>query len=55
MFVVWSCVEEDGHVLRWISDFDIEGERKKGRPKKTWKKQVEEESVKAGLQREDAL
>ena len=28
---------------------------KKGRPKKTWKRQVEEESVKVGLRREDAL
>ena len=31
------------------------GQRKKGRPKKTWNKQVEEESVIAGLSREDAL
>ena len=29
--------------------------RKKGRLKRTWKKQVEEESVKVGLRREDAL
>ena len=31
------------------------GQRKKGRPKRTWKKQVEEESVKIGLRREDGL
>ena len=36
-------------------DFDVNGQRKKGRPKRTWKKQVEEESVKVGLSREDAL
>ena len=30
-------------------------QRKKGRPKRTWKIQVEGESVKVGLRREDAL
>ena len=31
---------EDGHVLRRSIDFEVEYQRKKGRPKKTWKKQV---------------
>ena len=46
---------EDGHVLRMVLDFKSEGHRKKGRPKRTWKRQVEEESMKVGLRREDAL
>ena len=46
---------EDGHVLRTALDFEVGGRREKGRPKKTWKKQVEEENVKVGLRREDAL
>ena len=46
---------EDGHVLRMALDFEVEDQRKKGRPKRSWKKQVEEESVKIGLRREDAL
>ena len=46
---------EDGHVLRRALDFDVESQRKKGRLKRTWKKQVEEESVKVGLIRKDAL
>ena len=29
---------EDGHVLRMALDFEIEGQRKKGRPKRTLKK-----------------
>ena len=34
---------EDGHVLRRkVLYFNDEGRRKKGRPKRTWKKQVEE-------------
>ena len=43
---------EDGHVSRRASDL-IGGKRKKGRPKRTQKKQVEEKNVKVGLRRED--
>ena len=43
---------EDDHVLRRGLDIEDEGQRKKGRP---WKKQVEEESVKGGIRREDVL
>ena len=46
---------EDGHILRRAFDFEVEGQRKKGRVKRTWKSQVEEESMKVGLRREDAL
>ena len=40
---------EDGHILRTVLDFKAESQRKKGRPKRKCKKQVEEESVKDGL------
>ena len=46
---------EDGYVMRRALDFEVESQRKKGRPMRTLKKQVEEESVKVGLRREDAL
>ena len=46
---------EDGHVLRRALDFEVEGQRKKGRAKRTWKKLVEEESAMVGLRLEDAL
>ena len=36
-------------------DFEVEGQRKRGWLKRTWKKHVEEESVKVGLRRKDAL
>ena len=35
--------------------FEVEGQRKKGRSKRMWEKQVEEESVKVGFIRIDAL
>ena len=46
---------EDGHVLRRALDFVVESQRKKGRPKRMWKKQVEEESMKVGVRGKDAL
>ena len=46
---------EDGHVLRRALYFEVEGQRKKERTKRTLKKQDEEESVKVGLRREDAF
>ena len=56
--VYWHCHvlrREDGHVLRRVLDFEVEGQRKKGRSKMTWQKQVEEESMKVCLRRKDAL
>ena len=47
--------KEDGHVLRRALDFEVKGRRKRGRPKKTWRKQVEGESRKVGLRKVDAL
>ena len=52
-----------GHVLRRDDDsawrvalnLEVSGKRKRGRPKKTWKKQVEKETEKIGLKKEDAL
>ena len=46
---------EDVYFLRRELDFAIEGQRKKGRPRRIWKMQVEEESIKVGLRRKDAL
>ena len=46
---------EDGNVLRRALDFQVKGQRKNERLKRTWKKQVEEENVKIGLRMEAAL
>ena len=35
---------EDGLVSRRALDSEVEGQRKKWKPKRTWKKQVEEEA-----------
>ena len=40
---------EDGHFLRRALDIEVEGQRKKERPRRTSKKQVEDESVKIGF------
>ena len=46
---------EDCHMLRRALDIQVECQMKKGRQKRTWKKQVEEENVKVGMRKEDAL
>ena len=43
----------DDHIIRKALDFEVEGQRKKGRPRRMLTMQVEEESVKAGLRRKD--
>ena len=45
---------EDGHVLRRALEFEVKGRRKRGRPKRTWRKQVEEESRRVGLKKDVA-
>ena len=45
---------DDDSVLRVALDLEVSGKRKRG-PKKTWKKQVEEETEKIGLKKENAL
>ena len=68
---LWICVEhvdlssvcwyvhvlrrDGGLVLRKALDFEVESQREKGRLKRKWKKQVEDESVKVGLRKENAL
>ena len=46
---------QDGHVLRMAVEFEVEGQRMMGWPKRTCKGQVEEESIKVVLRRKDAL
>ena len=46
---------DDGHVLTKVLEFEVKGKRKRGRPKRMWKTQVEKESKSVGLEKEDAL
>ena len=54
--MVWACLEEG-----WWACFEKsvgvlnEGQGKQGRPKKTWKMQVEKESKSVGLEKKDAM
>ena len=45
----------DGHILRSLLDFWVNGQGKIGRSRRTRIRQVEEEDVKVGLRRDDAL
>ena len=46
---------DDDSVLRVALNLEVSGKRNRGRPRKTWKKQVEEETEKIGLKKDDAL
>ena len=46
---------DDGHVLRKALEFEVRGKRNPGRPKKTWKSQVEKERKSVGLEKKDAM
>ena len=46
---------DDGHVLRKALEFKVKGKRKRGRPKKTLKMQVEKESKSVGMEKKDAM
>ena len=46
---------DDNSVLRVALNLEVSGKRKRGRPRKTWKKQVQEETKKIALKKEDAL
>ena len=46
---------EDGHILRRALDYEVEGQREKGRLKRTRKRQDEEERLKVGLRWKDTL
>ena len=46
---------DDDSVLKVALDLEVSGNRKRARSTKTWKKQVEDETEKIGLKKEDAL
>ena len=41
---------DDNSILRVALNLEVSGKRKRGRPKKTWKKQMEEETEKIGFE-----
>ena len=54
---IGMCCRDDGHVLRKVLalEFEVKCKRKRGRPKKTWKTQVEKKSKSVGLEKDDAM
>ena len=46
---------DSNSVLRVALNLELSGNRKRRQPKKSWKKQVKEETEKIGLKKEDAL
>ena len=46
---------DEDDALRTAMSFKVEGQRKQGQQQKIWRRQVEEEISRIGLQKKDAL
>ena len=54
--MVWACVaKEDNDWVKKCMEYEVEGARPRGRPKKTWREIVEKDCKARGLNREDAM
>ena len=47
-------LRREENVLRKALRFTVDGQRRRGQPRKTWKRQVEESMKNVGLKKEDA-
>ena len=53
--MVWTCGwRDDNSILKKAMMLEVNGQRKRGRPKQTWKRQVEESMKKIRLEVEEA-
>ena len=52
--MVYVLRRDDDNVLRRVLDFEVDGPRKSGRPKKMCKNQVEDEIKRVGHMKEDS-
>ena len=52
--IVWACVKEGRWpiALRKALEIEVKGKRKRGRPRKKWRSQVEKESKSVGLKKD---
>jgi len=49
------CKKEDNDWMKKCMEYEVESARPRGRPKKTWREIVEEDSQARKLNREDAM
>ena len=47
--------KEDNGWVKKCMEYEVEGDRPRGRPKKTWREIVEQDCQACGLNREDAI
>ena len=54
--MVWACVaKKDNDWVKKYMEYEVEGARPRGRPKKTWRVIVEKDCQASKLNREDAM
>ena len=54
--MVWACVaKKDTDWVKKCMEYEVEGSRPRGRPKRTWSEVVQTDSPAHNLNREDAM
>ena len=53
--MVWACVEKRWWLGEEIMEYEVEGTRPRGRPKRTWREVVKKECQARKLNKEDAM
>ena len=56
--MVWTCVAKRRHPVDWVKkcvEYEVEGSRPRGRPKRTWREVVQKDCQARNLNRKDAM
>jgi len=53
--MVWACVAKRSDWVKKFMEYEVEGARTRGRPKKTWTETVKKDCQAHKLNREDAM
>ena len=54
--MVWACAaKKDTNCVKKCMEYEVEGSRPRGRPKRTWREVVQKDCQARNLNREDAM
>jgi len=53
--MVWACAAKRRHWVKKCMEYYVEGSRRRGRPKRTWREVVQKDCQARSLKSEDAM
>ena len=53
--MVWACAAKRRHLVKKCMEYEVEGSRPRGRPKRIWTEVVQKDCQARNLNREDAM